>query len=118
MTGEVGSASKSLAKFLVAVTVWIASLLSITLFQIDLGFGLQLAMEISMDKLFDLTGVVKLTVLWCLGGAPIHAVTVWEWWSATSRLHRRGGSNPPHHTSSATTKGEVVKAMIADLALV
>jgi hypothetical protein len=32
-------------------------------------------MEISMDKLFDLTGVVKHTVLWCLGGAPIHAVT-------------------------------------------
>lgn len=29
-----------------------------------------------MDKLFDLTGVVKRTVLWCLGGAPIHAVTV------------------------------------------
>lgn len=74
----IGSASKSFSKFLVAVTVWIASLLSITLFQIDLGFGLQLAMEISMDKLFDLTGVVKHTVLWCLGGAPIHAVTVQE----------------------------------------
>jgi hypothetical protein len=56
--------------------VWIASLLSITLFQVDLGFGLQLTMEISMDKRFDLTGVVKHTVLWCLGGAPIHAVTV------------------------------------------
>lgn len=70
-----GSASKSFSKFLVAITVWIASLLSITLFQVDLGFGLQLAMEISMDKLFDLTGVVKHTVLWCLGGAPIHAVT-------------------------------------------
>ena len=76
--GEFGSASKSFSKFLVAVTVWIASLLSITLFQIDLGLGLQLAMEISMDKLFDLTGVVKHTVLWCLGGAPIHAVTVRE----------------------------------------
>lgn len=75
---EFGSASKSSSKFLIAVTVWIASLLSITLFQIDLGFGLQLAMEISMDKLFDLTGVVKRTVLWCLGGAPIHAVTVRE----------------------------------------
>lgn len=75
---EFGSASKSYSKFLVAVTVWIASLLSITLFQIDLGFSLQLAMEISVDKLFDLTGVVKHTVLWCLGGAPIHAVTVRE----------------------------------------
>lgn len=58
--------------------MWIASLLSITLFQIDLGLGLglQLAMEISMDKLFDLNGVVKHTVLWCLGGVPIHAVTI------------------------------------------
>jgi hypothetical protein len=54
---------------------WIMSLLSITLFQVDLGLGLQLAMEISMDKFFGLTGVVKHTVLWCLGGAPIHAMT-------------------------------------------
>ena len=76
MLGEFGSASKSLSKFLVAVTVWIASLLSITLFQIDLGFGLKLAMEISMDELFDLTGVVKHTMLWCLGGALIHVVMV------------------------------------------
>lgn len=63
------SAKKSFSKFLVAVTVWIASLLSITLFQVDLGLGLQLTMEISMDKLFDLSGVVKHTVLWCLGRA-------------------------------------------------
>lgn len=28
-----------------------------------------------MDKLFDLIGVVKHTVLWCHGGAQIHAVT-------------------------------------------
>lgn len=59
-----------------AVTAWMVSLLSITLFQVDLGFGPQLAMEISMDKLFGLSGVVKHTVLWCLGGAPIHVVTV------------------------------------------
>jgi hypothetical protein len=64
------------SKFLEAVTAWIASLLSITLFQIGLGFGLQLEMEISMDKLFDPSGVVKHTVLWCLGGMPIHAVII------------------------------------------
>lgn len=71
-----GSAKKPVVRFLQAVTAWMVSLLSITLFQVDLGFCPQLGMEISMDKLFDLSGVVKHTVLWCLGGAPIHAVTV------------------------------------------
>jgi hypothetical protein len=71
-----GSAKTPVLKFLQAVMAWMVSLLSITLFQVDLGFGPQLAMEIGMDKLFDLSGVVKHTVLWCLGGAPIHAVTV------------------------------------------
>jgi hypothetical protein len=82
----------------VPITAWFASLLSITLFQIDLGFGLQLAMEISMDKILSLKGVVKHAVLWCLGGALNHAVEVERAKVLTSRLHRRGGSIPPHHT--------------------
>jgi hypothetical protein len=64
---ELGSAKTSLFRLSIAVTAWIVSLLSIALFQMDLGFGLQIAMEIGMDKFFDLTGVVKRTVLWCLG---------------------------------------------------
>ena len=49
-----------------AIMAWIVSLLSITLFQIDVGFGLQLGMEIGMQRFVDLFGVEKQTVLWCL----------------------------------------------------
>jgi hypothetical protein len=42
---------------------WFASLLSVTLFQIDVGFGIALAMEISMETITALTGVMKRTAL-------------------------------------------------------
>jgi hypothetical protein len=60
---EFSSAGKSISEILLAVVAWFASLLSITLFKFGVGYGKEVSMEISMETIMTLTGVIECTVL-------------------------------------------------------
>ena len=54
---------------MLAVVTWLASLLMVTFLEVNVGFGITIAMELSMDRTVRLMNVVKRTVLWSLVGA-------------------------------------------------
>ena len=64
-----GSALRPSPSRLLAVVTWVASLLSVTFLEVNVGFGVTIGLEASMDKLVRLKNVVKCTVLWSLVGA-------------------------------------------------
>jgi hypothetical protein len=63
MFSAFSSAEKSVSEILLAVLAWFASLLSITVFNVDVGFGIVIALEIGMETFTAFSGVMKRTVL-------------------------------------------------------